>query len=233
MMRWLLVSALMTSAWAWAQTPTETPKSSSPSQTASSQTPPSQPAPSSPPIVIAPVPVAAAPAPFHPLLFLFRDDKAFRVGDLVTVLVTQTAVASSASQTATSKQIQIQTQAGTGLFNFIPDAGLRHQGSFSSQAQERKNLSVIATIACRVVEVSPTGLLRIEGSQEFTIDKRKQIVKLSGWVRPTDISPNNTVLSTQVADARLEFKGDWKTRRGKNLLERILEGFNRILRVLF
>jgi flagellar basal body L-ring protein FlgH len=79
-----------------------------------------QPAPSSPPIVIAPVPVAAAPAPFHPLLFLFRDDKAFRVGDLVTVLVTQTAVASSASQTATSKQIQIQTQAGTGLFSFIP-----------------------------------------------------------------------------------------------------------------
>jgi len=83
------------------------------------------------------------------------------------------------------------------------------------------------------VEISPTGLLRIEGSQEFTIDKRKQTVKLSGWVRPTDISPNNTVLSTQVADARLEFKGDWKTRQGKNLLERILEGFNRILRSLF
>ena len=106
-------------------------------------------------------------------------------------------------------------------------------GNFSSQAQERKNLSIIATIACRVVEVSPTGLLRIEGSQEFTIDKRKQTVKLSGWVRPSDISPNNTVLSTQVADARLEFKGDWKTRQGKGFLERLLEGFNRILRVLF
>jgi flagellar L-ring protein precursor FlgH len=233
MMRWLLVSALMTSAWAWAQTPTETPKSSSPSQTASSQTPSSQPAPSSPPIVIAPVPVAAAPAPFHPLLFLFRDDKAFRVGDVVTVLVTQTTVASAGSQTATSKQVKVQTEAGVGAFSFIPQAGIQHQGSFSSQAQERKNLSVITTIACRVVEVSPTGLLRIEGSQEFTIDKRKQIVKLSGWVRPTDISPNNTVLSTQVADARLEFKGDWKTRRGKSFLERIVEGFNRILRVLF
>jgi flagellar L-ring protein precursor FlgH len=168
-----------------------------------------------------------------PLLFLFRDDKAFRVGDVVTVLVTQTTVASAGSQTATSKQVKVQTEAGVGAFSFIPQAGIQHQGSFSSQAQERKNLSVITTIACRVVEISPTGLLRIEGSQEFTIDKRKQIVKLSGWVRPTDISPNNTVLSTQVADARLEFKGDWKTRRGKNLLERILEGFNRILRALF
>ncbi|GBC99021.1 Flagellar L-ring protein [bacterium HR17] len=171
--------------------------------------------------------------PYHPLLFLFRDDKAFRVGDIVTVLVTQTAVASATSQTQTQKQINVQTQAGAGVFSFIPQAGLQHQGSFASQAQERKNLSVITTIACRVVEVSPTGLLRIEGSQEFTIDKRKQSVKLSGWVRPTDISPNNTVLSTQVAEARLDFKGDWKTRRGKNLLERIVEGFNRILRILF
>ncbi|MFA0783686.1 flagellar basal body L-ring protein FlgH [Fervidibacter sacchari] len=169
----------------------------------------------------------------HPLLFLFRDDKAFRVGDVVTVLVTQTTVASAGSQTATSKQVKVRTEAGVGAFSFIPQAGIQHQGSFAAQAQERKNLSVITTIACRVVEISPTGLLRIEGSQEFTIDKRKQIVKLSGWVRPTDISPNNTVLSTQVADAKLEFKGDWKTRRGKNLLERILEGFNRILRSLF
>jgi len=169
----------------------------------------------------------------QPLLFLFRDDKAFKVGDVVTVLVTQTAVASAASQTATSKQVKVQTQAGTGVFGFIPSAGLAHQGSFAAQAQERKNLSVIATIACRVMEVSPTGLLRIEGSQEFIIDKRKQTVKLSGWVRPQDISQGNTILSTQVADARLEFKGDWKTRKGKNLLERIVEGFNRILRVLF
>jgi flagellar L-ring protein precursor FlgH len=233
MMRWLLILSLVASSWVWAQAPSEAPPSSSPPQTASSSPTAPQPAPSSPPIVIAPVPVAAAPAPFHPLLFLFRDDKAFRVGDVVTVLVTQTTVASAGSQTATSKQVKVQTEAGVGAFSFIPQAGIQHQGSFSSQAQERKNLSVITTIACRVVEISPTGLLRIEGSQEFTIDKRKQIVKLSGWVRPTDISPNNTVLSTQVADARLEFKGDWKTRRGKNLLERILEGFNRILRALF
>ncbi|MFA0750595.1 MAG: hypothetical protein SLRJCFUN_000998 [Candidatus Fervidibacter sp.] len=172
-------------------------------------------------------------SPQQPMLFLFRDDKAFRVGDLVTVLVTQTAVASATSQTQTQKQVNVQTQAGVGMFSFVPQAGLQHQGSFASQAQERKNLSVITTIACRVVEVSPTGLLRIEGSQEFTIDKRKQSVKLSGWVRPSDISPNNTILSTQVADARLEFKGDWKTRQGKGFLERLLEGFNRILRVLF
>ncbi len=171
--------------------------------------------------------------PYHPLLFLFRDDKAFRVGDVVTVLVTQTTVAAATSQTQTQKQVKVKTEAGVGAFSFIPQAGIQHQGSFASQAQERKNLSVITTIACRVVEVSPTGLLRIEGSQEFTIDKRKQFVKVTGWVRPTDISPNNTVLSTQVADARLEFKGDWKTRQGKNLLERIIEGFNRVLRVLF
>lgn len=175
----------------------------------------------------------ATPQIYHPLLFLFRDDKAFRVGDVVTVLVTQTAVASAGSQTQSQKQVKVRTEAGVGAFSFIPQAGIQHQGSFASQAQERKNLSVITTIACRVVEINPAGLLRIEGSQEFTIDKRKQFVKLTGWVRPTDISPNNTVLSTQVADARLEFKGDWKTRQGKNFLERIVEGFNRILRILF
>jgi Flagellar basal body L-ring protein len=88
---------------------------------------------------------------------LFRDDKAFRVGDVVTVLVTQTTVASAGSQTATSKQVKVQTEAGVGAFSFIPQAGIQHQGSFSSQAQERKNLSVITTIACRVVETQPNG----------------------------------------------------------------------------
>lgn len=180
-----------------------------------------------------PISATAAQKPDAPLLFLFRDDRAFRVGDVVTVLVTQTAVAAATSQTQSQKQVKVQTQAGAGVFSFVPSAGLQHQGAFAAQAQERKNLSIITTIACRVVEVSPTGLLRIEGSQEFTIDKRKQTVKLSGWVRPQDISTTNTILSTQVADARLEFKGDWKTRQGKNLLERIVEGFNRVLRILF
>ncbi len=172
--------------------------------------------------------------PDQPLLFLFRDDKAFRVGDVVTVLVTQATIAAATAQTQTSKQVKVQTQAGTGVFeHIIPGAGIQHKGSFSAQAQESKNLSIITTIACRVVEVSPAGLLRLEGAQEFTIDKRKQTVKLSGWVRPRDITPSNTVLSSQVADAKLELRGDWKTRKGKNLLERLIEGFNRILRVLF
>lgn len=178
-------------------------------------------------------PSLSRPSPPPPLLFLFRDDKALQVGDLVTVLVTQTTVASERSQTQTSKSVQIDLRRGTGLFAFIPTLGVRHSGAFVRQTQGRKSLTVVATIACRVVGVSPNGLLRIEGIQEFTIDKRKQWLKLSGWIRPQDVTPDNVVLSSQVAEARLEFRGDWRRRKAKTLLKRIVEGFNRLLRLLF
>jgi len=172
------------------------------------------------------------PAP-PPLLFLFRDDKALRVGDVVTVLVTQTAIATEQSQTQSQRSLQINAQGGTGVLGFIPSAGLSQEGSLGLRAQGRKSLSVIATIACRVVEVAPSGLLRVEGSQEFLLDRRKQTLFLSGWVRPQDIGPNNTVLSTQMAEARLEFRGDWRSPASRGLLGRIVDGFQRFLRLLF
>jgi len=74
--------------------------------------------------------------PRYNSLTLFCNDKAFRVGDVVTVLVTQTTVASAGSQTATSKQAKVRTEAEVGAFQFHPAS--RHPTS--SRHRKRKKL---------------------------------------------------------------------------------------------
>lgn len=64
-----------------------------------------------------------------------------------------------------------------------------------------------AKMTTRVVEIFPNGNLRIEGRQRIVINGEDQEIVVSGVVRPRDISPDNTVLSTYVADAEIVFNG--------------------------
>jgi flagellar L-ring protein precursor FlgH len=58
-----------------------------------------------------------------------------------------------------------------------------------------------------VIEVMPNGNLIVEGRKEVTIDKEKRFIILSGIVRPEDIEVDNTVSSSKIADARIEYTG--------------------------
>jgi flagellar L-ring protein precursor FlgH len=65
-----------------------------------------------------------------------------------------------------------------------------------------------ATIAARVVDVLPSGNLVIEGQREIIVDQEKQTISIRGVVRPKDIDSANTVLSTNIADAQINYTGD-------------------------
>ena len=67
---------------------------------------------------------------------------------------------------------------------------------------------LVANITARVVEVMPNGNLALEARKELTINNEKQLLVLTGTVRPNDIDSNNTVLSSKIADAQIYYVGD-------------------------
>ncbi|HMX42598.1 MAG TPA: flagellar basal body L-ring protein FlgH, partial [Elusimicrobiota bacterium] len=63
-----------------------------------------------------------------------------------------------------------------------------------------------ANTTARVTEILPGGLLRLEGEQTIVLEGGEQTIRLKGLARPADIGPGNTILSTRLADARIEYK---------------------------
>lgn len=150
---------------------------------------------------------------------VFEDFKARRRGDILTIVITETASASKAAKTDTSRGSTVN--AGIPNFMGLEKVGLlknnigdlsklinasvdsTYKGSGSTSRQENLN----ATIAARVLEVYPNGNLMIEGRRSIRVNNEDQEIILEGFVRTRDISANNTVNSVNVADAKISYAG--------------------------
>ena len=82
-----------------------------------------------------------------------------------------------------------------------------------------------AQISARVIQVLPNGNLVVRGSREITVNYEKQYIIVQGVVRPEDISPENTVLSTYIADAKIDYtgKGDLSRQQRQGWLSRLID----------
>jgi len=156
---------------------------------------------------------------------LFEDNKARRVGDILTVVLNEATNATKAATTdvtkATTSTITNPTILGASpdfdLPKFLPltpTQGLNLGSSLSSDhslagdgSAEQSNL-LTGNITVSVVEVLPNGNLIIRGEKRVTINNGVEYVQLSGIIRPVDVLTNNTVLSTQVADATINYTGE-------------------------
>lgn len=169
---------------------------------------------------------------------LFLDNKARNVGDLITVLVSETSSASKAATTSLSRKGQNDIDLGTvfGLSTGLIAKGNQYLGTTSEMESTQahtgsgtttRNGTLTATVSCTVIEVLHNGNLRIEGRRDITVNHENQFIILSGIIRPEDISPSNSVLSAQVADARIDFsgEGDVDGQQRPNFLHRILQAF--------
>jgi len=138
---------------------------------------------------------------------LIADNKAFRVGDVVTVQVIENASASSASDTTTRRTNDLQGSV-THPSGKIATADLALAGQFDGGGTTERNGKLVAQITVTVKEVLPNGDLKVGGEQHLTIDNESQRIYLEGRVRPQDISDANLVASTRLADARIVYLGD-------------------------
>lgn len=150
---------------------------------------------------------------------LFGDQRAGMLGDIVTVKIVEVSQASEKATTDTGRESSLDA----GISNFLgqeirypanhpainPAQLLKANttNNFAGTGETTRTGSVTATIAARVVEVLPTGNLAVEGKREIYVNNEKKEILLQGIVRPRDIAADNTVYSTQIADAKIILTG--------------------------
>ncbi|MCC7495234.1 MAG: flagellar basal body L-ring protein FlgH [Fimbriimonadaceae bacterium] len=142
-----------------------------------------------------------------PLVSLFTDLKASGVGDVITIVITQQAVAASNGKSESSKDASASFDGGAGIFQLLPSLGLKYDGKTGGEASTNSTFSVATTFTATVTEVLPNGNLKVEGQQIVNLGGKDQWTKLSGEVRPYDVRADNSIDSTKVANVRIEFVG--------------------------
>jgi len=196
------------------------------------------------PLDYAPVPQPERPPPTEGAIwrggsssgsFLFFDQKARSVGDLVTVLIVEETRARGAARTETQRDSQIentltsdaglQALAGVPVSKALQILGMGSGGSggtagseftfldsesrhdFQGEGETERSGSFSGVITCRVVDVLPGGVFHIRGQRQVVINHEEQNIGLEGLVRREDLGINNTVTSSSLAELRLTYDG--------------------------
>lgn len=155
---------------------------------------------------------------------LYGDRKAREVGDIVTILISETSSASRVGSANNSKTSSTKMDAGVGIFSPITAASAGSSDSFKAAGTLTNNNNVTAKITAQVIEVKPNGNLVISGTQSIKQNNEEQKITVTGTVRTDDITPNNTVLSTYVANAeiRVDGKGPIAGKQRQGILTQLL-----------
>lgn len=138
---------------------------------------------------------------------LYADHKARAVGDILTIIINESSSATRTGKASNSKSASADASAGTGIFRWIAGASMDAKDSFSAQGSIANTNKVSAKMTAQVVKVEPNGNLVITGTQKIKQNGEEQKITVTGVVRPDDVSADNTVLSSYVADAQIFIDG--------------------------
>lgn len=144
---------------------------------------------------------------------LFEDRRARYVGDIITINIVENTSASKNSETKASRDSSVDATVPTILglpFKTLQGTALNASNStaFDGKGSNTSANTFQSTLTCTVIEVLPNGNLLVSGEKQIGLKEGEEFVRFSGVVNPGTISSSNTVQSTQVADARLEFKAN-------------------------
>lgn len=144
--------------------------------------------------------------------FLYSDRKASRIGDLITITLNENTNASKNADTEIknndnnelSPTISGRTPSyGGNPFNYSFDKSKQ----FKAEADSKQANSLNGTITVTVAQVLPNGNLLVKGEKWLTLNQGNEYIRLTGIVRPEDITTDNTIASTRVANARITYSG--------------------------
>ena len=147
------------------------------------------------------------------------DQRARRVGDILTVTFNEIFAATKAQTAASSKADAFAVTLPTGLPNiltggFDKDAGGNGAGltagtnrTFSGAGNAAQSNSFTGSLAVTVIRVFSNGNMEVAGQKEITLNNGNEYVRVKGIVRPEDISATNIVSSTRLADAQIRYTG--------------------------
>jgi len=161
-------------------------------------------------------PAPPAPPPANGAIFqggyvaLTSGGRAGRVGDIVTIQLVERTIASKSNSAGTQRGGSFGlTPPSTGpLSLFSPsDIGMGGDSEFKGKGEASQSNQLAGEISVTIAEVYPNGTMLVKGEKLLTLNRGDERVQISGLIRAIDISPDNRVASTRVADANIRYVG--------------------------
>ena len=143
----------------------------------------------------------------------YNTQKAYRVGDIVNVLIMESTSAKNKAKTKTNVRDDLGLQFAHTIQRLAPIIGASNQvagqvsNKFTGDGETTRSNDVSARVAAWVTNVFPNGNLEIRGRHKVEVNDEMQEITVSGIVRPKDISGENTIYSYQVANAEVSVRG--------------------------
>ncbi|MCP3686957.1 MAG: flagellar basal body L-ring protein FlgH [Gammaproteobacteria bacterium] len=145
---------------------------------------------------------------------LFEDNKAFRIGDLLSITLSESTNASKSAATNTGKNDDIELSVDA-LLGAVPTHNgdpfftntLSAERDFSGSGDSAQSNSLDGEITVMVSDILPNGTLVIHGEKIIGLNQGAEYIRLSGLVRPQDVSSDNVVFSQKLANARIYYGG--------------------------
>lgn len=145
---------------------------------------------------------------------IYGDGRATRVGDIITVVLTESTQSSKSAKTSLDKSNEFNlpqpTLFGSGVSAFgQPISAVQTEATteFEGEGSSDMSNSLSGNITVTVHDVLPNGNLVVRGEKWLTLNQGEEYIRVSGMVRPQDIDQSNSIQSTKLADARIEYAG--------------------------
>jgi len=145
---------------------------------------------------------------------IYSDSKAHRVGDIISVVLSENTQAQKNAKTELSKDSSSLLGSVIGLggapVTFKGDSlefGYNQNSEFSGDSKSDQSNSLSGNISVHVLRVLPNGNLMIRGEKWMSLNNGDEYVRLTGIIRAQDISSSNTIMSSKVANARIQYAG--------------------------
>lgn len=141
---------------------------------------------------------------------LFSDIKANKVGDALVVLIFEETRADNSATTSNGRNTTLSGQAS----GKIGSSGSSAQGSlgagtdFNGNGTTTRKETIRSKLSARVIELDSNGNLKIQATRKTKVNGENQLITLEGWVRPVDISSDNSIASYNIMDLNLIIEGD-------------------------
>ncbi|MDO9362455.1 MAG: flagellar basal body L-ring protein FlgH [Sphingopyxis sp.] len=162
------------------------------------------------------VPVAPAPLPGNGSIFqgayvpLTSGGRAGAIGDIVTIQLVERTAATKSNAAGTQRDGSVSlTPPATGplsLFN-PSDIGMGGGQQFKGKGDASQSNALSGEVSVTIAAIYPNGTMLVRGEKLLTLNRGDERVQISGIIRAIDISPDNRVLSTRVADANIRYVG--------------------------
>lgn len=152
--------------------------------------------------------------------------KKFGVGDLITIIVSERRRFTADAQVETEKKVDVDaqleaflklTRGGVGATTFqrgVPEVKFTFDTSFEADGEVERRDNLTMRLTGKVVDIKPNGLLVIEARGGVTFDEETTVMTLTGTCRKEDVTADNTVLSTQLADKDIVITNKGLVRQG-------------------